>query len=224
MAGPLAPPEAPTRSAGSESEGEDLGRIVSVSDGVFAFALTLLVLSLTVPSIVSTGHLSNAETSGRLGAALQSDYPAFVGYVFAFFLIANWWLVHHRMFASIRRYDSTLVWLNFLVLLEVAAMPFVLSVYSAYSDTQVAVALFAAEQGVTGGTFALLWWYATERHRLVAPTIDPMRVRRTRARGLLAPVVFGLSILVSFVSVTGAEFVWLGMFVAPHFLERHVRH
>jgi uncharacterized membrane protein len=224
VAGSPSLPESPARLpyTAPSFEGEDLGRIISLSDGVFAFALTLLVISLTVPTIPSTAHLSAAQISGRLGAALQSDYPAFVGYAFAFFLIANWWLVHHRMFASVRRYDMTLVWVNIVILLEVAAMPFVLSVYSAYSDTQVAVALFAGEQGLTGATFAILWWYATENHRLVDPALDRRHIRYTRLRGVLAPAVFGLSIAVSFVNVTLAEFVWIGVFIGPRVLERHL--
>ncbi len=202
--------------------GEDLGRIVSLSDGVFAFALTLLVLSLTVPvlSFPAGTHPSDQEISGRLGAALQNDYVAFLGYAFAFFLIANWWLVHHRMFSSIRRYDSTLVGLNMIILLEVAVMPFVLSVYSAYSDTQVAVILFAASQAATGSTFALLWWWATENHRLVDKGLSAELVRYTRMRGLVAPIVFGASIAVSFVSLGLAEVFWIFMFIGPRIVRR----
>ena len=198
--------------------GEELGRILSLSDGVFAFSLTLLVLSLVVPSGIS-GFPS--QVSGRLAAALQRDWSAFVAYVFAFFLIANWWVVHHRMFRYIRRYDGPLIGFNMAILLEIAVMPFVLSVFSAYSDTQVAVVLFATTQAITGLTFALLWGYASAGHRLVDADLDPGLIQYFRTRSLLTPVVFAASIALSFVDLMAAEIVWLGMIVVPRVSERY---
>jgi len=78
-------------------------------------------------------------------------------------------VVHHRQFSYIRRYDGRLIGLNMAVLLEVAVMPFVLSVFTAYSDTQVAVVLFSTTQAITGLTFALLWRHPSQDHRLVDP-------------------------------------------------------
>ncbi len=199
--------------------GGDLSRIISLSDGVFAFALTLLVLSLAVPSFPS--GLTSSELSGHLGRALQRDYPAFLGYAFAFFMIATWWVVHHRTFSYIRRYTGVLIGINMALLLEIAVMPFVLTVYSLYSETQVAVALFSATQAITGLTAGALWGYATYHHQLVDPELDDRLIRYYRLRGLVTPVVFGLAFAVSFVSVLGAEIVWVGALIAPRFAERY---
>jgi uncharacterized membrane protein len=201
--------------------GEDLGRIISLSDGVFAFSLTLLVLSLAVPSLTTTSGESARQVSGALGASLRSDWDGFLGYVFAFVMIAIWWTSHHRTFRYIRRYDSRLVWLNMAVLMEIAVMPFVLTVYRSYSDTQVAVDLFSSIQAVTGVTMAAIWSYATINRRLVDAQIDPRIVQYYSRRSWAAPAVFGLSILVSFGSVVGAELTWLLLFVVVQLTNRY---
>ena len=197
---------------GQEPPGGDLGRIISLTDGVFAFALTLLVLSLAVP--VLNGSLPAAQLSGQLWAALRSDYGAFLGYVFVFVMIAIWWIIHHRLFRYILRYDDLLVTMNLGLLLEIAVMPFVLKVYVSYSDTTVAVILFALIEVATGLTLALIWWYATHGHRLVAKNLPESVIRYFRYRTLFSPVVFTISIAVAFVSVTAAEICWLGVFVS----------
>jgi uncharacterized membrane protein len=188
--------------------GSDLGRIIFVSDAVFAFALTLLVLGLTVPGFNQNG-LSTGQVSQRLGSALQSEWARFVGYVFAFAMIALWWTVHHRTFRYIQRYDYVLMWTNMMVLLEIAVMPFVLQVYAAFPGTQVAVVLFAFMQAVTGLTINLLWRYASKGHRLIDPRLPDAEIRLTADRGLLPSAAFAVSIGISFVSVPAAEAVWV---------------
>ena len=205
---------------GSEVPGEDLGRIISLTDGVFAFALTLLVLGLTVPVISSNG-LSSGTISGQLGQQLQSDWPKFLGYVFAFVMIAVWWTYHHRIFRYIERYDTVLMWANMAVLLEVAVMPFVLQVFAAYPDTQVAVILFSVLQAATGLTLNVIWRYASGGHRLVDPRLAPAEIRYFSNSGLITPAVFAASIAVSFVSVSAAELVWLVSLAARRWRQRY---
>ncbi len=201
---------------GRQSPGEDMGRILSLTDGVFAFSLTLLVLSLVVPVFPVSGK-SVEEISGRLGFLLSQHLGAFLGYVFVFVMIAIWWTAHHRVFRWIVRYDDILVWLNLAVLLEIAVMPFVLNVYINYSDTRVAVILFALIECATGLTLALLWFYASWHHRLIRRSVPVSEVRWMQGRLFLTPLVFAISIGVAFVSLTGAEVVWIGVLVVQRF-------
>ena len=203
---------------GREVPGEDLGRIISLSDGVFAFALTLLVLGLTVPSVSGA---TDQQTSQQLWHALQGDWPKFLGYVFAFAMIAIWWMNHHRTFRYIERYDIVLMWLNMLVLLEIAVMPFVLQVYAAYSPTQTAVVLFASMQVITGGTLNVLWRYAAGGHRLVNPKLPIDEIRYVANRGLLPAVAFAASIGISFFSVSFAEYSWFVPIILVRFARRY---
>ncbi|MCI4320299.1 MAG: DUF1211 domain-containing protein [Thermoplasmata archaeon] len=190
-----------------------MGRILALTDGVFAFSLTLIVLSLAVPMITVAPGESPSQVSGRLGYLLGQDYGTFIGYVFVFVMIAVWWLTHHRLFRYIVRYDEFLIGLNLALLLEIAVMPFALKVYIDYTDTQDAVILFAVIQAATGFTMALIWYYASWRHRLIRRTIPVDDVRWLGRRIVLTPLVFIVSIGVSFVSVTGAELTWIGALV-----------
>ena len=206
--------------AGREVPGEDLGRIISLTDGVFAFALTLLVLGLTVP-ILNTAGLATSQVSSQLAARLQGDWPKFVGYVFAFVMISVWWMVHHRTFRYIERYDFVLMWLNMMVLLEIAVMPFVLQVYTAYTDTQAAVVLFAFLQMATGLTINAIWRYASRGHRLINANLPAAEIRYFANRGVLPAIAFGGSILVTFVSVPAAEFLWIVPIVLNRWSQRY---
>jgi uncharacterized membrane protein len=210
-------PRTPRHRAG-ELEGDDLGRILALSDGVFAFAMTLLALSLTVPVITqSTG----AQASGPLGAALWQDWTAFLGYAFAFVMIAVWWVAHNRTFQYIARYNSTLVWINMAILIEIAVMPFVLSVFSHYSSTMVGVDLFAGTQVALGITNTGLWDYARYA-KLLKPNVPAGAVTFYSSRGYLAAAVFAGSIGLSFVSVAAAEVSWILTFVLTRYFGRYV--
>jgi uncharacterized membrane protein len=190
-----------------------MGRILALTDGVFAFALTLLVLTLTVPVVTTKGY-TPVQISGHLGHALWMDYGAFAGYVFVFVMIAYWWLAHHRLFRYIIRYDDVLVSLNLLLLLEIAVMPFVLKVFVDYDDTQVAVILFALIQVSAALTIGFLWRYASHNFRLIAREVPEPVLRYFGARTLITPAIFAISIGVAFVNVTAAEFLWATVFVA----------
>ncbi len=196
--------------------GEDLTRIISLSDGVFAFALTLLALSLAVPTVAS--GIPASRVSSNLAFLLQQDWPAFLGYVFAFVMIGIWWIVHVRTFQYIARFDSRLVWLNLAILLQIAVMPFVMRVYSAYSDTQVAVGLFAGIQVGLGVTSNLLWDYA-RNSGLLKPNIPPEIARAYSRRGWMVAAVFLASIGVSFVNLGAAEACWILVFVVQRAAE-----
>jgi uncharacterized membrane protein len=193
-----------------------MGRILSLTDGVFAFSLTLLVLSLTVP-VITSPNLSTAQVSSRLAYLLGQQYGTFLGYVFVFVMIAIWWTAHNRLFRWIVRYDDILVGLNMALLLEIAVMPFVLRVYISFADTRVAVLLFSVIELVTGLTLTLIWWYASWHHRLIRRTIPVSDVRWMQYRTLLTPAIFAISIGVAFVSVVGAELVWIGALVIQRF-------
>jgi uncharacterized membrane protein len=206
-------------------EGEDLGRILALSDGVFAFAMTLLALSLTVPIV--TGSTA-VQLNGRLGAALEQDWTAFLGYAFAFVMIALWWVAHNRVFNYVRRYNSTLVWINMALLVQIAVMPFVLSVFVHYSGgsisqppLMVAVDLFAGTQVTLGITNTGMWDYA-RRAKLLTAKVPVSVLTYYHRRGYLTSAVFAGSIAISFVNATAAELSWVLVFVVARTLGRYV--
>lgn len=205
--------------------GSDLSRPRALADGVFAFALTLLVLQLTIPlglcNATPTSPAPSASTCSSLVAnALTSDFRAFLGYVETFLIIAIWWVGHHRLFRFVERYDSTLLWLNLLFLLTVAVAPFVVGLFLQYPETSVALFLFSMEMALSGFLLAGIWGYASYRGLLSAEA-DPMIRKYLATRGWVLPLFFLAGALISFVAPNAVQFVWVGAFVVAAAMRRY---
>jgi uncharacterized membrane protein len=196
-----------------------LPRLIAFSDGVFAIAMTLLVVQLTVPNIPK--DLPEAEIGHRLASALAVLGPAYLSFGISFLVTAAFWMAHHRIFRYLRRYDAGLLWLNVLLLLCVAFMPFPTAVLGRYGDQTVAAILYASSLAVTGLVSVAIAAYATRRG-----LVDPAARSRARAnagRGLILPAVFLASIPVALVSPSAAEYSWLGVLVVDIALNRVLR-
>jgi uncharacterized membrane protein len=91
----------------------DTSRIETFSDGVFAIAITLLVLDIRVPS--GLGHLKDA---------LEHEWPAYLAYVTSFLTIGGVWITHHTIYSALRYVDATMMRINLLLLMVTAFLPF----------------------------------------------------------------------------------------------------
>jgi uncharacterized membrane protein len=202
-------------SARGTRSGESVGteRVTAFSDGVFAIAITLLVLDLKLPD-------EPAHAAGDLTAALLALIPSFYSWVLSFAIIGIYWMAHHRTFSYIRRIDGRLLWLNILFLLCISFIPFPTSVLGEYGDRRPAVVLYFGTLCATGLTSTLLWWYATRGHRLVDPNLDPRLVTYATLRGVTAVLIFLLAIAVSFLSPHVAVYCPLLIPVASAILSR----
>lgn len=205
-----------------EPPGQDLSRILSISDGIFAFAMTLLVLNLTGLAFLACGTGTEpACTDALLRSSLGSTWSAFVGYVTVFLVIALYWTVHHRTFRYIERYDGTLIWLNIFFLITIAFMPFVLEVYNRFSDSAIAITLFSATSASTGLLLGAIWWHASGDGHLLDVRLPPNVVTYYRRRGFALPLVFIFTIPVAFVDPSIAAYCWLAAFPASILMRRY---
>jgi len=185
------------RRASSEQKG--LERILALSDGVFAFAITLLVLGLTVPSLIS----GEARTSLNLLKSLSGEFASFYSYGLSFFIIAVWWVAHHRVFRYIVGYDSRLMWQNLLFLLFITIIPFLTELLNQYGDIQAAVVIYDISQFFGGLALSAVWSHATnKKHSLVANTLTQEQIRNIRIRGYVVPLTFLITIGIVFVLPT----------------------
>jgi uncharacterized membrane protein len=181
----------------------DLDRIVFFSDAVFAIAITLLVLEIQVPD------LPEESVAEELGASLLALWPKYLGYVISFLSIAVFWNIHHKIFREVRGYDGWLIFLNFLFLMFVAFLPFPTALLGEYGDYQLPVAIYAGTLAVGRLLLTAIYWYVTSGNRFVDDTLGPKTVQFFLIRGLTLPVIFLLSILVSFFSVGAAIGSWV---------------
>ncbi|GAA3152952.1 TMEM175 family protein [Nonomuraea roseoviolacea] len=161
-------------------------RLEAFSDGVFAIAITLLVIEIHLPE----------GWEHDLRGALISLWPSYVAYAITFLLVGMVWMNHHRMFHFIRRTDGVLLGLNVLLLMDVAFLPFPTHVlaealHSGDGAAQRVAAVFYGLVLVVGGIFYnAVWWYASLGHRHLGPHITPPEARALRLRWGLGPVSY----------------------------------
>jgi uncharacterized membrane protein len=194
-----------------------LDRVLAISDGVFAFAVTLLVLDLAVPV------LSPGASSTDLWQALSKEWVSFLSYITSFFIAGVWWNAHNQNFRLIRGSDSTLRWLNLLFLLWIALLPFFTKILDQYNTLQVAVVLYATDQAAAGIFMGLSWWYASRNHRLVDKDLKESAIKSRLLTNVVAPFFFIISMGISFVDPVIATYSWFAIFpvlILTHRLER----
>jgi len=211
----------PERSGDEErSEGEPgeqaygLGRILALSDGVFAFSLTLLVVSLSVPT---------ATSDLALASQLLNQAPTYFSYFISFIAVASIWYGHHESFKYIRRYDGRLIALNFGSLLLIAFLPFPTAVLGRNQQEPLAAILYALTLALSNLFFATTWWYTTHGWRLVRRDLSPEIVRLRFYRTLGGAFVFLLSIPLALWRPIAAEVVWSVFLVTIYVLLRGPR-
>lgn len=166
-------------------------RVEALTDGVFAVAMTLLVLDLKVPE--SQPPFAEADLPMKLLAL----WPKFVSYAISFVILGVYWVGHHIQLSFIRRADRPLLWINILFLLWVALVPFSTALLSEFAKTRIAIAIYGANLIAIGLTLALHWGYAAKGQHVDAD-IPPSLVRGAMYRTLLAPLVYSIAIALSF--------------------------
>ena len=188
------------RQEDDETAEEGIGRILALSDGVFAIAVTLLILDIAVPATTS---------DDGLGKALLELWPRYLAYLLSFLVISRFWVVHRQAFRLIARDDAALVWLNLLLLLFIAFLPFPTAVLGAHEGSPAAAVLYAVAVGLTSAASAAYWWYASGRGGLLRPDAGRAQIRAMRARSLSGPVFFALTVPIAAFAPYIAEAVWI---------------
>ncbi len=181
------------------AEVRETARIEAFSDGVFAIAVTLLVLNLQVPH--------NMRADRELLRALLNQWPSYLAYVTSFVTISIMWMNHHRLFTLIRRTDNTLLLLNGLLLLGVTFVPFptaVLAEYIPRDGAHIAAAAFSGTYAVLAICFNLLWRYAAHKNRLLDHRADPHLVGAITRGYSYGPPVYLLTFVLAFISVAAS--------------------
>jgi uncharacterized membrane protein len=179
-----------------------LERLIFFSDAVFAISITLLALEIRLPAGEET--LNNVE----LAAALLSIWPKYFGFVLSFLVIGFFWISHHRKFRYIWRYDRRLIFLNLLLLMVIAFIPFPTSVLSEHGNRTATI--FYALVIILGGLISIaMWWYATDHNRLTDPQLDARQRRKEITMPLITICIFAISIGLSFIDEGLSRFSWI---------------
>jgi uncharacterized membrane protein len=183
-------------------------RLDTFSDAIFAVAMTLLVFTFPLASLPRG---LGQEAVQNLLQGLSGQFETFV---ISFLVVGAFWIGHHRVFDKIKRYNQTLVWLNFVFLLFIVFVPFPTALIFSAQSAWLPVAFYAANIACAGFALALAWVYASYRYRLIDADTPIREVRLSTLQAIVVPSVFLLSILVAFESPRLAEYFWLLSFVA----------
>lgn len=182
----------PQRRPESEVRTEGLERLLAFSDGVFAIAITLLILDIHLPGIETP--LTNAQLFGQLLAL----WPKIFAYLLSFGVVAIFWVKHHTTFRRIKAFDAHLIWLNMALLLVVSFVPFPTAVMSAQRNGA-ATALYALTMALGFALSAAIWWHVMRDERLVAEDFDAPTRRAVLVSALVPCAVFLLSAAVALI-------------------------
>lgn len=186
----------------------ETGRIEAFSDGVFAIAITLLILDIHVPSASPAG----------LGVALLRQWPVYLAFLTSFATIGIMWINHHRLFTLIACADDGLLALNMLLLLGIIVVPFPTALVADFieqPDGRVAALVYNGTFVFIAIVFNLLWHYAAHGRRLLGNGADPAAVRAISRQYAVGPVFYLLAAGLACLSV-GAS-VALNLILAVYF-------
>ncbi|HSS42694.1 MAG TPA: TMEM175 family protein [Solirubrobacterales bacterium] len=181
----------------------EFGRIVAFSDGVFAIAITLLVLNIEIAKGLSEGAIDNA---------LWDQREMFLAYGISFAVIGRFWLVHHRFFSEVEAFDGRLLALNLAYLGFIVLIPFSSELLGEYGGKTTAVAFYSANLAIVVLLGLLM---SADARRRGLTRIDDRTHRENRVRSAYIAGIFLLSIPLAYLAPAIAPYFWLVLFVDP---------
>jgi len=170
------------------------GRLEAFSDGVFAIAITLLVLELAVPG---------AESGENLAKLLGARWPSYFAYVVSFAIIGIMWVNHHALIHNIARVDRPLLFFNLLLLFFVAVLPFptaLLAEHLRSEGSHVAAAIYSGNMLGCAIGFQSLWRWIVHDQRLLHAHIDHRAARAGQGRFAIGLIVYAVTVGLAFVN------------------------
>jgi uncharacterized membrane protein len=173
------------------------GRVEALADGVFAIAMTLLILDVKVPP-------RGDAPEGELAWQLWALWPRFAAYGVSFVVAGVLWVGHHALMHFVRRADRAFLWLNIFFLLFISALPFATALLGQHHDNPVAVTVYCCNLIVAGLVLYAQLRYAAGPGGLFDADTDRQMIRAGGRRILMGPVIYALAIPIAYVS-TGAS-------------------
>ncbi|MGZ7092121.1 MAG: TMEM175 family protein [Candidatus Angelobacter sp.] len=177
------------------------GRMEALTDGIFAIAMTLLVLELKVPDLPRSA--STSELLHRIG----EETPAFFSFLVSFLYCGLLWVMHHLAMHFVRHLQVALVWLNLLFLMAVAVMPFSCGLLGHFLRNRAAQEIYFGNTLVAAALLAMQWLVAKQR-KLINED-DPQASRLMGQRVMFLPLALGAAMVGSYFSFQAGSYAML---------------
>jgi len=195
-----------------------LEHLISFSDAVIAFAITLMIVSIEIPD------LPLDLTQDQLLERLNGMYPQVEDYIISFAVIALFWISYHQVFNHIIGSPMSMVYLNLLFLLFITLLSLTTSFVINYASYQIPYIIYCALVIMTSSLLVIIWWYATKGRHLVNKDMNPSFIKGVFFSLLSIPVIFGVSIIVSFIDLSIAQYIWLSVIPMNIFIRHRYKH
>ncbi|MFN8218069.1 MAG: TMEM175 family protein [Solirubrobacterales bacterium] len=189
---------------GREENEVEFARIVAFSDGVFAIAITLLVLDLHIKS--------GLESDKEVWNAIGDQWENLLAFGISFAVIGRFWIVHHRFFGQVTAFDGRLLWINLLYLCSIVLIPFSSKVLGEYGSDTAGVVVYAIN---LSATVLIGLWMAADAQGAGLTRTGPEEWRAGWITSLYIAAVFLLSIPVAFIAPNLGQLMWLVLFLNP---------
>lgn len=194
-------------------------RVEALCDGVFAIAMTLLILGITVPSAVNV-------PAAQLPAALRTIAPQILVYVISFANLGVLWIGQQNQYRFIVRVDRWFLWINIGYLLLISFMPLSTALLGHYPLGRPALIIYGVNVIVATLVLALHWDYATRSHRLTNESLSPILLRKAHGRLFAFAAAYGIAVLVSLAAPLAGLTLFLAaplLNILPLSVERQLR-
>jgi uncharacterized membrane protein len=197
-------------------------RIEALADGIFAVAMTILVLDLHVP------ELGPVTSDARMLAALEGLVPKALAYASGFVILGTLWIGHRYQFHYIRSSNRAILWINLVFLMSISFLPFVVALIGTYGPMRVTCILYGATLLVSLTCLLVQWLYAARgpARRLVDDALRPEVFVGLRNRVLMGMVGYGGGLLLAFVAPRVSLICYAVtplLYLLPGGFDRHVR-
>jgi uncharacterized membrane protein len=183
-------------------------RVEAFSDGVFAIAITLLILEIKVPD----------AADGRLAHELLDAWPSFASYAVSFLTIGIIWVNHHAIFRYVAHVDRVVLFLNLGLLATVSFLPFPTALLARYvrddgSNAHVAAFAYSLTMTLMSVFWSTFWWYLTHHQSVFDASLDHAQAHAIWRQGLLGMAIYAITLAVSWVNAPLTLVVFGGLAV-----------
>jgi len=187
----------------NKDEGLSTHRLEALSDGIYAFAMTLLVLNFEVPKAIK--GIENRQ----LTEFIISQSDRFLNYFLSFALLAIFWMINQQIFHHIKKTDGKHIWLNILTLMFVVFIPFSTSLISEFPDKLAGEFLFALNIFLISVSTQFAWLYANRERRLIAEDLEEEHIRLSIRSGWVSPAVSAFSMAIAFIKPVMCTYIYM---------------
>ena len=181
--------EKPSKPFVPEEKTPSEDRLVMLCDGVFAIAITLLVIGIGVK------FPNDNPSVGEINNELWKMIPPAISYIITFIILAVYWRFHRNLMHTVKRLDNMFIVLTFVYLAFIAFFPVTSGLLGNYGNDPSVIVLYTLEISGCATSALALWMCATWKHRLVDLSLPISYIRARTFSLLLTPIIYCLSLL-----------------------------